>query len=310
MSDPGPSSQTAPTLTSALRPLEDWGDAPPPAPDWCQESTRREPERRFVHVRGARIEILSWGRRGDQGLLLAHGARAHADWWSHLAPLLACDRRVTVLSWSGMGGSDWRDAYDLDLYAEEAVAAAEAGGLFEGPTPPVLLGHSFGGYVLIRAARRFGERFQSVVTLDSGLDDFHHPPERGPQRSYACVAEAMARFRLEPPQPCFPYIAYWFASHGLKLAEGCDPAERWTWRFDPDVFAKMGKVSIWDDIPYATCPLTFVRCGHSKIVSAETETRLRTWAPPGSAFLVFEGTGHHPMAEDPLGLVNFLRSLC
>ena len=308
MSEPDDGGAPVPTLTQALRPLEPWGEVAPPAPDWFLKATSIHPERLKVQVRGAEIEVLSWGRRGDPGLLLAHGARAHAGWWSHIAPLLAKNRRVTVLSWSGMGGSDWRDTYDLDLFAEEAMSAAEASGLFEAPSPPVFLGHSFGGYVMVRAARRHGPRLRRVITLDAGLATFHHPPVPGPTRLYASRAEAMVRFRLEPPQPCWPFIAHWFADKGL-CSDGPPEAAFWRWRFDPDVFAKMGEVAIWDDIPEAACPLVFVRSELSKVASPETEARLKDWAPIGSRFVTISGAGHHPMAEDALGLVDLLAPL-
>lgn len=308
MSDPGESPDPIPALTEALRPLEAWGDAQPPAPQWFLETTSTRPEQIEVEVRGARIEVLSWGRRGDPGVLLAHGARAHAGWWSHIAPLMARDRRVTVLSWSGMGGSDWRDSYDLDIYAEEAMAAAEASGLFEASVPPVFLGHSFGGYVMVRVARRYGRRLQRVITLDAGLKSFHHPPTRAPVRTYASRADAMVRFRLEPPQGCWPFIVRWFADCGLRV-EGAPDTPIWSWRFDPDIFAKIGEVAIWNDIPETACPLIFVRCELSRVASLETEAQLRTIAPPGSRFLTIAGAGHHPMADDALGLVEELSTL-
>lgn len=318
MSDPFFALEGLPELSTALRPLEAWTDTPPPAPSWAHEAAALRPEPQRIPVRGAEIEILSWGRRGDPGLLLAHGARAHAGWWSLLAPALAAGRRVTALSWSGMGGSDWRDAYDLDLYTEEAMAAAEAGGLFEGPVLPVFLGHSFGGYVMVRLARRHGARLRRVITLDAGLAAFRHPPIPGPVRTYGSRAEALARFRLEPPQAAWPYMAYWFADHGLRRtspdevsSDTSDGASgRWTWRFDPDVFAKMGEVSIWDDIPGADCPMVFIRGEKSHVAARETEDRLRGWAPRGSRFLTIPGASHHPMAEDPLGLIDLLSPLC
>lgn len=295
--------------TDDARPLEAWGDRPPPAQAWFQKTTAVRPAPGRLKIRGAEIETLSWGRRGDPGLLLAHGARAHADWWSHVAPLLARGRRVTALSWSGMGGSDWRERYDLDLYAGEALAVAEATGLFDAPVAPVFLGHSFGGYVMVRAARLYGERLRRVVTLDAALATFRHPPVPGPTRLYGSRHDAMTRFRLEPAQPCWPYIAHWFADHGLRRTDESDPNSTWRWRFDPDIFAKMGEVSVWDDIPRAACPLVFVRCERSAVASLETEARLRDWAPVGSRFLTVPGAGHHPMAEDALGLVDLLEPL-
>ena len=51
-----------------------------PAPAWFDWALAQEPERSFVPVDGANIELLTWGERGKPGLLLIHGNSANADW--------------------------------------------------------------------------------------------------------------------------------------------------------------------------------------------------------------------------------------
>ena len=48
-----------------------------------------------------------------------NGNGAHADWWSFIAPFFAAHYRVAALSWSGMGGSDWREHYTLEAFVDE-----------------------------------------------------------------------------------------------------------------------------------------------------------------------------------------------
>ena len=84
--------------------------APPPTPAWFDAAIAQAPERTMITVEGANIELLTWGEVGKPGLLLLHGNGAHADWWSFIAPFFAKDWRVAAISWSGMGGSDWRPA--------------------------------------------------------------------------------------------------------------------------------------------------------------------------------------------------------
>ncbi len=96
----------------------------PDAPAWFKRALARLPERTFVEVDGARIETLIWGERGRPGLLLLHGNGAHADWYSFIAPFLARMHRVVTLSWSGMGGSDWREI----LFARSFRARGRRGG--------------------------------------------------------------------------------------------------------------------------------------------------------------------------------------
>jgi len=61
-------------------PLAAFEGAEPEAPDWFKWAIGQAPERSFVTVDGARIELLAWGKRGDPGLILVHGNSAHADW--------------------------------------------------------------------------------------------------------------------------------------------------------------------------------------------------------------------------------------
>src|SRR5947199_7146942 len=138
--------------------LAGFGGRKPPAPEWFEHAIADAPERTFVDVRGAAIETLTWGQRGKPGVLFLHGNGANADWWSFIAPFLADDYRVAAMSFSGMGGSGWRDRYNYDLYGTEALEVAEATGLFDANTGPVIIGHSFGAFITSGVIARGGKR--------------------------------------------------------------------------------------------------------------------------------------------------------
>ena len=105
-------------------PLAPYAGKEPPAPAWFGQAIKHQPERGSIVVSDARIETLAWGERGKPGILFMHGNGAHADWWSYIAPFFAKDYRVGALSWSGMGGSDWRKQYTLENFVNESLAAA------------------------------------------------------------------------------------------------------------------------------------------------------------------------------------------
>ena len=278
-------------------------DEPAP-PDWFASAVADAPARGTVEVEGARIELLAWGPAGAPGLLFLHGARAHADWWSHLAPLFARDRRVASFSFSGMGRSDWRERYSFDQYLREAMAAAEGAGLFEAAEKPSLVAHSFGGYMAVLAAAEHGERLGKVVLVDSSIrpEPGASPPITSPA-SYPSYEAARAHFRFAPPQESEPYIADWVASHALVERDGA-----WTWRFDPDLRDKIEGRDVWEQLPLARCPLAFVRGERSRVVSPELAWRQQQQAPPGAPYLTIPGA-HHLMADQPLALVEALSEL-
>jgi pimeloyl-ACP methyl ester carboxylesterase len=195
---------TGPPDPHLLAPLLIFEGRVPPAPDWFLRAIAAQHERSMVKVSGARIEWLAWGARGRPGLLLLHGNGAHADWWRFIGPFLADTHRVAALSWSGMGGSDHRDRYAIDLFVAEALAVAEAAGLGERFTA---VGHSFGGFPLMALANRADTPLRRAIILDTPFDPEKRRRPRGsggaprPHRVYPTIEEALARFRWAPPQP-------------------------------------------------------------------------------------------------------------
>ena len=127
-------------------PLVAFHGEPPPAPAWFEAAIAQAPERSTIVVDGVDIELLTWGEIGKPGLVFLHGNGAHADWWSFIAPFFAKDWRVAAISWAGMGGSGWREAYSAKTFAAEVFAAVEAAELEAGGVKPILVGHSFGGF--------------------------------------------------------------------------------------------------------------------------------------------------------------------
>lgn len=274
------------------------------------------PEVTRVFVHGGEVEVRAWGPRGGEGLLLLHGAGAHGGWWDFIAPVFAREgRRVTALTWSGMGASDWRERYAYDVFAAEAVTAAATTGLFEGPHAPDLVAHSFGaGVACHMAASPDGARFRRVVLADAGVRSpekrWRGPPSRtNPNRAYGDETAALARFRLMPPQPCAnPYAVDHIARGGLRH----DP-DGWRWAFDPFIWAKLDRGSRplmqEEELAQARAPLAFVYGDASLVMDADTVAYTRAEAPGGSPFVVVPQAAHHLMLDQPLAFIAALRAL-
>jgi pimeloyl-ACP methyl ester carboxylesterase len=315
---------SAPAADPDLRsPLARFDGAAPPAPAWFTSALAEAPERRFIEVEGAKLELLTWGEVGKPGLLFLHGGRAHADWWSFIAPFFATDYRVAALSWSGMGRSDWRDSYTAELWTREALGAIEAGGLDRGPEKPLLVAHSFGGLIAMSMAAHRSDRLKAVVLLDCGVrppDDPAQPlqgvvrPPR-PNRVYATLEDALAHFRLAPTQRCdHPYILDYIAREGLKLEPAPDGigAQGWTWRFDPYLFTNVHKTfhsDIAAAFPAAGCPLALIWGDRSALFEGRLKEQTLAIAPAGTPRIAMPEAGHHLFLDQPLGFVACLRSL-
>jgi pimeloyl-ACP methyl ester carboxylesterase len=322
--DTGPAAGPPPrntTVAGIAPPLAALHGEVPPQPRWFAEALAHEPEVAWPVVQGARIEALAWGARGAPGLLLLHGKMAHARWWSFIAPFFAATHRVVALSFAGMGGSDWREAYSMPTMVDEAMAAAQACGLFDAARPPLVVGHSFGGFVSLLCAQQHGARLAGVVTLDMPLmsrEQRQARPRPGlrqaialrPTKHYASLAAALARFRFAPEQPCENlFIADHIARTSLKPVpseRGVAPA--WTWRFDPKV-APVGPGNAAQALAEAACPVAIGWGAESALVTPEVARYVGELAGPAAPRIEIPGAHHHLMVDQPLALVSALRAL-
>jgi pimeloyl-ACP methyl ester carboxylesterase len=299
-------------------PLVVFNGAVPPAPKWFDWAIAQAPERSFVEVLGAKIELLAWGERGKPGLILVHGNSAHADWWSFIAPYLAQDYRVAAISLSGMGASDWRDNYSFETFSQELRGAAEAAGLYEAPVKPIFIGHSFGGSQVFYAARRYPEWMRGAILIDTGFggpppatEGFRQPQMRtSPNRVYPTLEAALARFRFMPPQSCEnTFIADFIARRSLKRAPLKGGGEGWTWRFDPQLWSKLDRTAMASLAlePSAT-PLVQIFGENSRLMGQPRHSDPDNLLS-GISKMIIPDSEHHIMVDQPLALVSAIRAL-
>jgi pimeloyl-ACP methyl ester carboxylesterase len=291
-------------------PLGPFKGEKPPAPAWFDKAIAREPERSFVEVAGAKIELLTWGEVGKPGLLFVHGNGAHADWWSFIAPFFADDWRVAAISWSGMGGSDWRQHYTGELFGQEIFAACDAAGFAAAGVKPLVVAHSFGGFVTLLAAAQHGEKLRAVVTADSPIrppgSEWRGPPQRSTgNRTYATFEEALGRFRLAPPQGCENlYLADFIARRSIKAVEG-----GFTWKFDPFMWRQFEMGDRGPLLEGVRCPVALMWGDRSNLFGPEIQAYVKSIAPPGTPMAVIPDADHHVMIDQPLAFVAGLKGL-
>jgi len=278
------------------------------APQWFVDALAAPVETGKCTVSGATISYRAWGDPGQAGIVLVHGGMAHSGWWDHIGPQLAESRRVVALDLSGHGDSDHRDHYGLETWTDEVLAAAEAGGIVG---PPVLVGHSMGGIVSFAASHRMGERLAGVVILDSPIRDL--TPEElemrmkaarpaGPPKVYPTVEDAVARFRLVPPQEhAEPYVFDHIARGSLKPVDG-----GYTWKFDGMRIGRETRSSLEEMTP--RCPVVYFRSEHG-IVDDALYAQLRDLFGPDALMTVLPAAGHHPMFDQPLSVVTAVRTV-
>ena len=291
-------------------PLASFAGAPPPAPAWFAQAVAIAPEDHWVEVEGVRIHYLRWGERGRPGLLLVHGNAAHAYWWSFIAPFLSRDYNVAAMDLSGMGDSAWRPhGYSMELFAREQLAVAEHAGMFALAEPPVIVGHSFGGFVTILTGALYGERLAGTVILDSPVNppDRPHsgPPQFRPHKIYPSLAAALARFRLLPPQPCEnPFLLDWVARHSLNAVSG-----GFSWKFDPAIWRNFSIGDTAARLRATRCRIAIFRGEQSILMPPEIGTYMFNLLGRAAPVVDIPQAQHHIMLDQPLALVASLRAL-
>ncbi len=323
-----------PEIASPLAPFE---GREPESPQWFKDAVAWAPERTFVPVEGANIELLTWGDRGKPGLIFVHGNSAHADWWSFIAPYFARSYRVASLSLSGMGASDWRESYSFETFADEIWACAKAAGLYDAPVKPVYIGHSFGGGQVFYSAARYPERMRACIMVDTGFGGpptaeelkrweeeerarggdpsrWRGPSQRGgPNRVYPTLEAALTRFRFMPPQvPGNLFIADFIARRSLKRAPMADGSgEGWTWRFDPGLWNKLDRSGMTSPDTSRAAPMVHIYGERSAIIARHHGPggRGQEAIPASTKSIVIPDSEHHIMVDQPLALVAALRAV-
>ena len=123
-----------------------------------------------VRANGVRLHLLRYAGEGPQ-MLIVPGITSPAPTWGFIAERLAERFDVHILDVRGRGLSEGGSLdYSLNAMADDTLAVIPAAGLKN----PVLLGHSMGGRVIIRAAARDSSQMRQLVIAD--------PPVSGPGR--------------------------------------------------------------------------------------------------------------------------------
>lgn len=264
-----------------------------------------------VSVGGASVHYLAWGDPGRRGLVFVHGGGAHAHWWTHVAATFASEFRVLALDLTGHGDSDHRSIYALDQWTDEVVAVADAGGI---AGPPVVVGHSMGGFVTIATAALHGERLAGVIVCDSPVtepdpevESYRLKEAFGRPRTYVSVDEALSRFRTVPAQEHYlDYVIDHVGRRSLRPVDG-----GWQWKFDRRIFEQFSSSMRGIALPYlervrSRFALLRSECGLvTPDISASMYEALGRVAP----VIELPEAGHHAMLDQPLLLLTALRTL-
>lgn len=204
-------------------------------------------------------------------MLLVPGITSPAVTWGFVAERLRDVFDVHVLDVRGRGLSEAGGLdYSLDAMADDAVAVAAAAGL----NRPILLGHSMGARIGIRAARKNPDAFAGLILVD--------PPVSGPGRR------------------AYPSPWSWYEESILLAQKGCSAQDMkrfcptWTdeqnavraeWlhtcQLDAILTAYDGfhTDDVHVDLPCIAIPMRLVVAGAASVILSEDVAEIQTLAP-------------------------------
>lgn len=299
MHSPGPD-----PAEKAYRPL-------PSAPEWFRRALAVPLTHLEVPVDGCMIHALACGPEGARGLVFVHGGGAHAHWWTHVAAAFGDRFRVVCIDLSGHGDSGHRSAYSLEQWTEEVIAVAAVGAI---AGPPVVVGHSMGGFVTIATAARHGDRVSGAIVCDSPVTEpdpeigaYRLRQAFGEPRLYPGLDEAVSHFRTVPPQDhTLDYVIDHVSRRSLRPVPG-----GWRWKFDRNVFAQFNRGIRGVALPYLAavhCRFALLRSEHG-LVTADIGQFMYEQLGRVTPVVELPEAGHHAMLDQPLILLTALRTL-
>jgi len=274
-------------------------------PAWFADALGQAYDAAELEVDGVRIAYRAWGKSGDPVAVLVHGGAAHAGWWDHVAPHLASGHRVIAIDLSGHGDSAHREAYSLVAWADEVMAVAAA----ESDQPPVLLGHSMGGFVVLTAAQRHGQAIRGAAAIDSPVREMspearawvasEHVPGN---KIYPDRETILGRFRTLPADDAsLPYVRRHLAEGSIHEVDG-----GWTWKFDPRIFLRARMEP--EDLAEAVCDIALIR-GERGMATTDITDAVAERLGRNVPVTVIRDAGHHIMLDQPIALMAVLQTL-
>jgi pimeloyl-ACP methyl ester carboxylesterase len=154
---------------------------------------------------GNRMPYVVQGE-GDVTVLLVHCWMCDRTFWSNQLPALDDHYRTLVIDLPGHGEATAdREVWSISRYGEDVAGMLEALDL----TDVVLVGHSMGGPVSLRAAALAGERVHGVVAVDTLHDaEFEFSSEE--------VQALFDAFEADFPEACGNFVEQMFPEEGSE----------------------------------------------------------------------------------------------
>lgn len=251
-----------------------------------------------ISIDGYDISYKISGPEGADTLVVLQGWGTEMSLYDSVAAAVSDSYRVIQFDLPGFGNSDEpREPWNVDAYADFFCSFMEALGIKKA----VLLGHSYGGRVIIKLAARENIPFEieKIVLVDSaGV-----MPERSASQKFKVRMYKIKRNFLtsKPVHSMFPeVIDYWMSKQGSEDYRNASPMMKkcLVMAVNEDLQHLMPSVKqevllVWGDLDMDT-PISDAHKMEEKM--------------PNAALVVLTGTDHFSFLYKPVEFRNILRA--
>jgi pimeloyl-ACP methyl ester carboxylesterase len=241
---------------------------------------------------------------------MLHGNHAHAHWFQFIGAMLSHKYHFVVMSFSGMGESDWRSSYERDTFVEDVWGVVNATDMKD----PIVVGHSFGGMVSLATGAKYGEFMKGLLLVDFVVyppeqheEWFQNRPKSRPPQIRENKEDFTKRFRLMPPQECVnQYLIDFISDRSIRKTE-----DGWSWTFDPSTYDTLRVGADHADmLANLKCPVGFFYGENTvEFNSKSGVSGMKDLMPQGSPIVALENAQHHLMLDRPKDFVLELEKL-
>lgn len=279
-------------------------------PSWFTDALNVEHKSTKTNINGANVHFLEWGDPKNQSVIMLHGNHAHAHWFQFIGAMLSHKYHFVVMSFSGMGESDWRSSYERDTFVEDVWGVVNATDMKD----PIVVGHSFGGMVSLATGAKYGEFMKGLLLVDFVVyppeqheEWFQNRPKSRPPQIRENKEDFTKRFRLMPPQECVnQYLIDFISDRSIRKTE-----DGWSWTFDPSTYDTLRVGADHSDmLANLKCPVGFFYGENTvEFNSKSGVSGMKDLMPQGSPIVALENAQHHLMLDRPKDFVLELEKL-
>jgi pimeloyl-ACP methyl ester carboxylesterase len=257
---------------------------------------------------GQVLAYIDTGNRSGPVVVMIHGYTDSARDWVPLLPYLSKRFRLILVDLRGHGHSSKPEccynrldfAYDIKLLLD-AIGVQEAD----------IVGHSLGSIIAQTFAEYWPARTRSVVLISSTGGARPGPVERPPQFDFA----AQIRKLKEPIEPDSPFMIAWWNSptpvdpdfiRRQRQDAAAIPLPVWLAVLDEGLSAN-ALADLQSNLARLKAPALLIWGSKDPLFEEPVRATLRE-ALPKAQVKVFDGLGHNPFWEDPIGVAQVINT--